>query len=104
MRHDIALTGYWILGITIGLLLLAAMFWWIRLAWRAGGEIGNSIKQASTPIPSPQEIAWSLQNEWGRPPTIQEVQAVHQMLYDEHNAALINSGIGLGAVYLLWRA
>lgn len=72
--------------------------WWS--AWKLGGALGDNVARAVRPIPHPGEIAGALEQEWGREPTVEEVAAVHQMLNDEHNRALVNSGIGIGALYL----
>ena len=58
------------------------------------------MKVASTPVPSPAEIALLLEAEWRRPPTIVEVAAVHQMLTSRRNEALFVTGLSLGALYL----
>lgn len=55
------------------------------------------------PVPSPQHIAWELQREWNRPPTMEEVAAVQQILINEKNQALLNTGMTLGALYLMNR-
>lgn len=65
--------------------------------------LAQNMHQAMRPIPSPPEIAWALQCEWGRSPTVEEVAAVHQMLQSEKNQALLGTGIGLGALYLMTR-
>jgi len=59
------------------------------------------LRIASIPVPSPVDISFQLQAEWGRPATLQEVAAVHQMLTSRRNQALINSGIAIGALYLI---
>lgn len=59
----------------------------------------KSAKKANTPVPPPAQIAYRLQSEWGRPPTVQEVAAVQQMLMNEKNAAMVQAGIGIGALY-----
>ena len=61
-----------------------------------GGVCGDAI----TPIPTPAEIFWQLEHEWGRPPTVVEVAAVHQMLSSRRNEAAVTAGVGLGALYL----
>lgn len=83
---------------------VAAMFWillplgiWAGLKW--GSAIGNEILVARSPAPSPFEIAQQLEAEWGRPATIEEVAAVHQMLSSRRNEALVNAGIGLGTIF-----
>jgi hypothetical protein len=97
-HHDIALTGYWILGIAIGLILLWVFFLWARLCWRAAGDVFGRVQK----VPSPPQVAAALANEWGRQPTVQEVQAVHQLLQSEHDRALVAAGaLSLGGLYLL---
>ena len=63
--------------------------------------IFDELTVATTPIPSPSEIALQLEQEWGRPATLHEVAAVHQMLNSRRNEAMLNAGIGLGALYLI---
>ena len=77
--------------------------WTIWGALKVGGFIGREIGVASTPIPSPDEIAHQLAVERGRPATVLEVAAVHQMLTDRKNQALLNV-VGLGALYLIHRS
>lgn len=103
VSHLFAQLGAVMLGIGIVMILSAAMWWWLRLCGRAGAEIGSELRVASMPVPSPAEIAFQVQAEWGRPATLQEVAAVHQMLTSRRNQALVNSGIALGALYLLER-
>jgi len=83
-------------------MMTAPLVWrFFRFLWRLGAEIGLELQVASTLVPSPAEISSHLQAEWGRAPTLQEVAAVHQMLTSRRNEALINSGIALGALYLI---
>lgn len=90
-------------GIALVAMITILVPWLCWAGWQIGGQIGNSIHAAATPIPSPDEISWQLQQEWGRQPTVEEVQAVHQMLTSEHNQALLAAGIGVGAIYLINR-
>jgi hypothetical protein len=89
--------------IVVGGLFLVWMPVILMAIHRAIGEGFDELNVASTPIPSPAEISWQLENEWGRPATIEEVAAVHQMLTSRKNQALINSGITFGAIYLMGR-
>lgn len=77
--------------------------WVMWSGWKLGGALGENINKAATPVPSPAYIAVQLEQEWGREPTVQEVAAVQEMLHRDHNQALVNSGIGLGALYLFER-
>jgi hypothetical protein len=61
----------------------------------------DSLTVASTPIPSPAEISWQLGQEWGRPATLEEVAAVHQMLTSRRNEAAVTAGLTFGGIYLL---
>ena len=80
------------------------MFFWAAVwAVKFGSALGEEVRVASTPIPSPAEISAQLEAEWGRPATIEEVAAVHQMLTSRKNEALLSAGIGLGALYLMDR-
>jgi hypothetical protein len=85
-------------GCTLAAPLLILMCWAIH---KIISGIFDELTVATTPIPSPGEIAWQLQQEWGRPATLPEVAAVHQMLSSRRNEATINAGFGLGALYLM---
>jgi len=95
------------LGVGVVMILSAARWWWIRLCWRAGAEIGSELRVASAPVPSPAEIPLQLQAERGRQAILQEVAAVrqipsnrrNQIPSNRRNEALLNSGIALGALY-----
>ena len=90
------------LGVVGGCILAAPLL--ILMCWaihKAVSGIFDELTVATTPIPSPGEIAWQLEQEWGRPPTLPEVAAVHQMLNSRRNEAMLNAGIGLGALYLI---
>jgi len=89
--------------IVVGGLFLVWMPVILMAIHRAIGEGFDELRVASTPIPSPAEISWQLGQEWGRPATLEEVAAVHQMLTSRKNQALINSGITFGAIYLMGR-
>lgn len=58
---------------------------------------------ATTPFPTPAEIYAHLESQYGHPPTAEEVAAMQQMLVHRRNEALVNTGIGLGALYLVAR-
>jgi len=80
------------------------MFFWAAVwAVKFGSALGEEVRVASTPIPSPAQISAQLEAEWGRPATIEEVAAVHQILTSRKNEALLSAGIGLGALYLMDR-
>lgn len=91
--------------VSLGSIMIAVpvLWWFIRLGWRIGGEIWRELEVASTPVPTPAEIALRLQHEWGRPATLPEVAAVHQMLSNRRNEAFLDSGLALGALYLIDR-
>ena len=78
-------------------------FWGAVFAIRFSSAIGDEFAVATTPVPSPGEIANALEAEWGRPPTVVEVAAVHQMLTSRKNEALLTTGLSLGALYLMDR-
>lgn len=84
----------------LALLMFPPACYW---AWKVGSGVGQSFGRLAQPIPTPQHIAWQLQQEWGRPPTVEEVAAVHGMLLSRRHEDLLNVGIGLGAVYLVDR-
>lgn len=87
----------------VGVVMITAPLVWrfFRFFYRLGANIGMEIRVASTPVPSPAEIAFRLQAEWGRPASLEEVAAVYGMLSNRRNQALINSGIALGSLYLI---
>lgn len=90
-----ATIGGWFIG---GGLFAVVGHWMVVFVlawWRA---ISAEMKVASTPVPSPGDIAAHLEEEWGRAPTIVEVAAVHQMLTARRNEALIATGVSLGAL------
>jgi hypothetical protein len=85
-------------GCTLAAPLLNLMCWAIH---KVISGIFDELTVATTPIPSAGEIAWQLEQEWGRAATLLEVAAVHQMLNSRRNEAMLNAGIGLGALYLI---
>lgn len=90
-----ATIGSWLIG---GGLVVIIGYWATAFGlawWRA---VSAEIKVASTPVPSPVEIALLLEADWGRQPTIVEVAAVHQMLTSRRNEALLATGLSLGAL------
>jgi hypothetical protein len=86
--------GFWAIGIPIAIGALWCCWKFSVVIWRALDPLFET-------VPSPQVIAIRLEEEWGRPPTVVEVAAVHQMVIAEHNQRLINCGIALGAIFLL---
>ena len=88
-------------ALIVGAVIWTGGFWALLIGLRLGRALGHEIRAASTPIPTPAEISVLLEIEWGRPATIQEIAAVHQMLTSRKNEALINTGVGLGALYIL---
>jgi hypothetical protein len=95
-------------AVTLGIgvvMLIAPLVWrYLRFCWQLGATIGNELQLAITPLPTPAQIAFQLQAEWGRTPTVQEVAAVQQLLSNRRNEALISSGVALGALYLIDRS
>ena len=75
--------------------------WLIYLYVRINRNFSANMTAAMKLMPSPTEISWQMQGECGHPPTVQEAAAVHQMLTSDDNQALLNTGITLGAVYLM---
>ena len=95
---------YWAIGIAVTALVLRIGFVWCRYWWRVGADIGQSVRNLSVPMPTPYEIESALCREWHRPPTVQEVAAVEQMLHNQRNRDLVNAGMGFGALYLIARS
>src|SRR5664280_824429 len=52
----------------------------------------------------PAEIPTLLEDKWGRPPTIVDAAAVHQMPTSRRNEALAATGLSLGGLYLADRS
>ena len=76
-------------------------FWGAVFAVRFSQALGDEFTTATTPVPSPAEIAALLEAEWGRPASVVEVAAVHQMLSSARYEALLTTGLTLGALYLM---
>ena len=77
----LGLFGLWVLTLTLTYLFF----------------LGDSFEagiRGMKPIPTPQEIAHQLHVELGRPPTLQEVASVQQMLATARNQDLVTAGIG----------
>lgn len=104
MGTEPASAALWIGGVALLILTAIIMVFWVRVVCRGYDSVLGSVKAATTSVPDPRAIASALEVEWGRPPSVNEVCAVHQMLQSERNQALVNSGIGLGAAYLLLRS
>lgn len=78
--------------------------WLLVQVWRTfSSDLGRELRVASQNVPSPAEISVQLESEWGRPPSVEEVTAVQQMLHNRRNEALVNSGVTLGALYFMQR-
>lgn len=81
---------------------------WMPVLWmyirRQTNAAFAAAAAATQPIPSPAQIHDALLNEWGREPTIEEISAVHQMLHNQKNMALVQAGMGFGGLYLLVKA
>ena len=92
--------GYCMMAGSFGL----AWFWGGIIGWRVGRSIMADLTTGTTPVPTPGEIAPTLEVEWGRPATVQEVAAVHQMLMARKHDALLSAGLTLGAVYAIDRS
>jgi hypothetical protein len=94
-------------GIATGMILVAlaaALIWFLRCGWSAAHYFNQQLTVAATPVMSPQEINQRFINDQGREPTIEEVAAIQQMLRNEHNDALVRSGIGIGALLFIGRS
>lgn len=93
------------LGATLLLGALALLMFPPTIYWacKVGTSVGQSVGRLAQPLPTPQDIAVALEEEWGRPPTFEEVGAVHQVILSQRHNDLIGAGIGLGAIYLVDR-
>ncbi|HZM56216.1 MAG TPA: hypothetical protein VFC03_14440 [Acidimicrobiales bacterium] len=69
-----------------------------------GGRLNGAVYGLGLIEEVPAEIAALLEDKWGRPPTIIEVAAVHQMPTSRRNEALAATGLRLGALYLVDRS
>lgn len=96
----VTVVGYGLFALGFGAFCVSVIPWILYKGWQIGGQLGLSIRTAATPLPDPRQIAVQLQEEWGRPPTVEEVAAVQQLLTSQRNQALVQSGIGIGALYL----
>ncbi len=78
--------------------LCVCFFVWVLVAanWWA-----HQATVVFTPLPTPAQIYSEVLAEFGRPPTLDEVAAVQQMLHNRRNEALVNAGIGFGALYVI---
>jgi hypothetical protein len=93
--------GVWIALAVVGFWAIRIFMWIVSALWGGFHTVTANVDVALKQIPSPQQIASQLEQEWGRPATVLEIAAVHQMLTSEHNQAVLNAGIGLGALYLV---
>lgn len=91
-----------IFGTLLVIAFLCCIGYWIFFfGWVWISDMNRNMNIVRQGVPSPQYIAQELRKEWGREPTVVEVQAVHQMLTSQHNQAMLNAGISLGALYLM---
>jgi hypothetical protein len=97
-HSDARAVGYWLIGVQIAIALLWCCWRFWLLIWHALDPLLDPLFET---VSSPQVIAIRLEEEWGRPPTVVEVAAVHGMLISEHNQRMINSGLIIGAIFLL---
>jgi len=104
VSHLFTQAGGVLLGVGLSMIAVPLVWGYARFFWRLGATIGTEVRVATTPVPSPAQIFFQLQAEWGRPPTVQEVAVVQTMLSNRRNEALISVGIALGAIYLIDRS
>lgn len=98
MPVEDAATGFFMIAFAI--VLVTPFFVYLI---KGVNQVLNQTVQAMQPVLSPQQINIQLSQELGRPATMVEVAAVHQMLTSEKNQQMINSGVTLGALYLIGR-
>lgn len=84
----IGLAGFWFI-----------VFWatWFVLMWRA---MGHSMHAAMKPIPTPQQIAVEFQATYGRPPSWEEINAIHALLTRQRNEGVAGAAAIIGGVAL----
>lgn len=87
-------------GVTVGPLVLGVIGAVLVFSWRFGAQAFENLQIAATPIPGPAEISWALYQEWGRPPTTQEIAVVQDALINRRNEAAIYGAVSLGAIFL----
>jgi hypothetical protein len=93
--HQITI-GTWMAGIAGAVLFILGALW---VLW-AGIKAVDDLFEAAQPLPSPNEIYYGLQKEWGRPPSAQEILVVQNYLQEERNRKALSAGVTLGAVFL----
>ncbi len=104
--------GFTVLGAMGTLLLIAGIVPLLirlfaalgRFIGRCNREIMDCIRIVRRGVLSPEQVRQEFIQTQGREPTVQEVQALHQMAVTEHNQALLNAGLLAGAFYLGFRA
>lgn len=84
---------------------MLASYWVLFIMWLIfGREMDQAYQTLTTSPPSPAQIQWQLSQELGRPPTLVEVAAVHQMLVSDHNQQLIQAAETVGGLLMLHNA
>ena len=76
------------------------IYWFLALSVWIGNHVIEPVwRPAVTPVPSPAEIAYQLEAETGVKPSLQDVAAVHQMLTERRNGAIVTAGALAALVY-----
>lgn len=106
----LAITGIYVGTITVvplytglAFVFVPLTFIFLRGAWRFGRMFNNEVNIAMAGVPDPRQIAISLEEELDRPPTYEEVNAVHEILTRRRNEAAATVAVGFGAAYLIGR-
>jgi hypothetical protein len=74
-------------SLVIGGVVVLVGYWLIALVRVIISPLLRQIDIAMTPTPTPIQIKSQLHRDWGRPPTIEEVSAVYQMLSSQRKGA-----------------
>ena len=75
--------------------------YWVAVGiWKYSGLAAQATRQAVQPIPSPAQIAAQFKAQYGRDPSFEEVNAIHQMLTRRRNENVVKAGALVGAPFL----
>lgn len=101
--YDHLVHGFYIWEWVVGFFFVIACIYAFIFGWRFAERVLNDAKVATTPLPTPQEIAVKFYEEVGREPTIEEVASIQQMLRNQKTEATTNALLGAGLLYGAYR-